>query len=188
MGSCCAENRLTIDLAEFKFALKPFACKGVKLVQVIVAFEGGFLSIESGDVVSVMRASGTWHGRALFKPSVLQALAKVPPVINPIPLAYADDHLLLAGMTIPCEWQSTATAFVSDLLNPSMPELLALARTMPRAEIRGTELGKQVAGALAATERRIKNAAKQLVELGVPESDIRELVERQVLKHLAVEG
>lgn len=182
------ENRLTLEPAEFKAALKPFARKGVKLSQVILAFEGGFLSIESGDVVCVMRASGTWQGRALFKPSVLQALAKVPPVINPIPLAYADGHLLLAGMTIPCEWQSTSKALVSDLMNPSLPELLALARTMPRAEIRGTELGKQVATAVSASERRIKAAAKQLQELDVAESDIRELVERQVLKRLTSEN
>lgn len=180
------ESRLTIDPAEFKAALKPFARKGVKLGQVMIVFEGGFLSIESGEVVCVMRASGTWHGRATFKPSVLQALAKVPPVVNPIPLAYADGHLLLAGMTIPCEWQSTAKALVSDLLNLSAPELLALARTMPRAEIRGTDLGKRVAAAQVATERHIKSAAKQLVDLGVTETEIRELVERQVLKHLDV--
>lgn len=179
------ESRLTIEPAEFKAALKPFARKGVKLGQVVVAFEGGFLSVESGDIVCVMRASGSWYGRALFKPSVLQALAKVPPVTNPIPLAYADGHLLLAGLTIPCEWQSTAKALVSDLLNPSLPELLALARTMPRAEIRATELGKQVAGALAASERRIKNAAKQLQEFGVTEAEIRELVEAKVVRCMA---
>src|SRR5574343_581610 len=156
------ESRLTIDPSEFKSALKPFARKGVKLGQVLVAYEGGFLSIESGDVLCVMRASGAWHGRATFKPSVLQTLEKVSPVVNPIPLAYADGHLLLAGMTIPCDWQSTAKALVSDLLNPSLPELLALARTMPRAEIRPTELGKQVVGASSAAERRIKAAAKRL--------------------------
>lgn len=180
------ENRLTIDSAEFKTAVKPFARKGIKLGQVTVAFEGGFLSIESGDVVCVMRASGTWHGRASFKPSVLQALAKVPPVMNPIPMAYADGHILLGSMTIPCMWQSTAKALVSDLLNPPMPELLALARTMPRAEIHGTELGKQVVGALASAEKRIKTAARQLQELGVAEAEIRELVERQILKRLSI--
>jgi hypothetical protein len=174
------ENRLTIDPAEFKAALKPFARKGVKLGQVMVAFEGGFLSIESGDVVCVMHASGAWHGRATFKPSVLQALAKVPPVVKPIPLAYADSHLLLAGMTIPCEWQSTAKALVNDLLNPSLPELLAMARTIPRAEIRGTDLGKRIASSISAAERRIKAAAKQLQALGVTEAEIRLLVESKV--------
>lgn len=182
------ENRLTIDPAEFKAALKPFARKGVKMGLVMVAFEGGFLSIESGDVVCVMRAHGAWHGRATFKPSVLQALAKVPPVVKPIPLAYADGHLLLAGMTIPCEWQSTAKALVNDLLNPSLPELLALARTIPRAEIQGSELGKKISSAANAAEKRIKSAAKQLQELGITEADIRQLVERQVLAHLTAAG
>lgn len=53
------ENRLTIDLAEFKGALKPFARKGIKLGPVLLAFEGGFLSIESDDAACVMRASGS---------------------------------------------------------------------------------------------------------------------------------
>lgn len=181
------ENRLTIALAEFKSAIKLFARKNIKLGPVLLAYEGGFLSMESGEVVAVMRATGSWNGRAFFNPAVLQALAKVPPAINPVPLAYADEHLLLASMTIPCRWESVSKALVADLANPSMLKLLALARTIPRAEIRGTELGKRISSAIQAAERRIKSAAKQLQELGVTEADIHELIERQILTCLATE-
>ncbi|MBK6357468.1 MAG: hypothetical protein IPF44_12575 [Betaproteobacteria bacterium] len=68
------ENRLTIDPAEFKAALKPFVRKGVKLGRVMVAFDGGFLSIESGDVPRVMRTLGTRQGWGMFKLGVLRAL------------------------------------------------------------------------------------------------------------------
>ena len=175
------ENRLTIALAEFKSAMKLFARKNIKLGPVLLAYEGGFLSVESGEVVAVMRATGSWNGRAFFNPAVLQALAKVPPSINPVPLAYADEHLLLASMTIPCRWEVASKALVAELLNPSMLQLLAMARTIPRAEIRGTELGKHISAAARTAERRITSVAKQLDELGLSEDDIRQLVETRVV-------
>jgi hypothetical protein len=41
------ENRLTIDPAEFKAALRLFARKGFKLGQVMLAFEGGFPEMQA---------------------------------------------------------------------------------------------------------------------------------------------
>lgn len=70
------ENRLTVNPAEFKTALKPFARKGIKLGQVVVAFEGGFLSVGSCDLVCLMRASGT----AVPDVPALQILANSTPV------------------------------------------------------------------------------------------------------------
>lgn len=177
------ENRLTIALAEFKSAMKPFVRKNIRLGPVLMAYEGGFLSIESGDVVVVMRADGAWNGRASFQPGVLQALGMIPPTINPVSLAYADGHLLLAGLTIPCRWELASKALVADLLNPSMLHLLALARSIPRAEMWGTDQGRQIASALQATERRIKSAAKQLDPFGISETEIRQLVEQRLQEY-----
>lgn len=43
------KNFLEVDAAEFKFATKIFCGKRCKLGPVLLAYEGGFLSIESGD-------------------------------------------------------------------------------------------------------------------------------------------
>lgn len=55
------ENRLTIAQTEFKSAMNLFARKNVKLGPVLLAYEGGFLSVESGEVVAVIRAAGSWY-------------------------------------------------------------------------------------------------------------------------------
>lgn len=176
------KNCLQLSLAEFKSATKPFCRRGLRLGPVLLAYEGGFLSVESGGVTAVMRATGKWHGRATFSPTVLQALAMVPPAMDPIPIAYADGHLLFGTMTVACQWQSASKALIRDLMNPGLVDLLALERTVPRAEMRGTELGKQIRGALGKAERRIKNAAGQLADLEVTEDEIRALVEARVAK------
>ena len=51
---------------------------------------------------------------------------------------------------------------------------------MPRAEYKGSELGKRVRSAKSMMERRIKKAAEQLADLGVKEDDIRKLVDTRI--------
>ncbi|MBI5922037.1 MAG: hypothetical protein HY847_10390 [Betaproteobacteria bacterium] len=149
-----------------------------------MAFENGFLSFESGSVTAVMRAEGEWQGRAMFSPEVLRALALVPPSIDPIPIAYADGHILIGSMTIPCDWWLPRHELAQEIENPGLVDLLAMGRTMPRAEIRGTELGKRIRSANEKAERRIKNAAAQLVDLDIGEAEIRALVEARIASRL----
>lgn len=180
-----ARNALQVSLKEFKLATKPFTRKRLQLGPVLLAYEGRFLSIESGEVTVVMHAEGEWHGRAMFSPQVLRALAMVPPACDPIPISYADGHLLIGSMTITCEWRIVGQAFLQDLENPSIIDLLALESTLPRAEIKGTELGKRVQSARQKAERRIKNAAAQLADLEIEEAEIRRLVSARVARRLA---
>lgn len=163
MEQSLARNFMQVPLKEFRAATKVFTRKRLKMGPVLLAFEGGFLSIESGEAAAVMHAAGEWHGRATFSPEILRALATVPPLQDPIPIAYADGHLLIGNMTIICQWNTVSQAFVHDLPNPSLVDLLALERTIPRAEIRGTGLGKKIRSARAKAERRIRNAAAQMI-------------------------
>jgi hypothetical protein len=179
-----AHNFLSVPLAEFRNAAKVFARRGTHLGQALLAFEGGFLSIEAGEATAVMRAEGEWHGRASFSPEMLRALAKVPPAQDPIPISYADGHLLIGSMTIPCFWQRTSRDFLFNLENPGLLDLLALGRTLPRADIKGSELGKQVRNAQARAARRIRSAATLLAAFDVPESAVRSLVEARIASRL----
>ena len=76
-----------MSLTEFKTTTKIFTRRGVKLGKALLAYEGRFLSIESGDCTAVMHATGNWQGRATFSPTILQALVSVPPALDPIPIA-----------------------------------------------------------------------------------------------------
>lgn len=99
-----AHNLLYVTRYDFRQATKVFARKRLALGPVLMAFENGFLSFESGGVAGVMHAEGDWQGRATFSPEILRALATVPPDADPIPIAYADGHILIGGMTILCQW------------------------------------------------------------------------------------
>jgi hypothetical protein len=181
------ENRLQISLGEFKLALKPFAAKRLKLTEVLVAFEGGFLSFESGDVKAVMRATGNWSGRACFSPEILRAIATVPPSENPIIVSYAQNHLLLGGLTIKCKWHEgrkddDAWVDIRAALEPSIIDVLAMERSAPRVKAAG--IAKKVRSANEKMERRIKTASSQLVDLGISESEIRALVEQKIVERI----
>jgi len=175
-----AHNLLYVTLYEFKQATKVFARKRLALGPVLMAFENGFLSFESGAVMAVMRATGDWEGRAVFSPEIPRALATGPPEVDPIPMAYADGHILIGGMTIRCQWSLPRQELAHEIENPGLVDLLALGRTLTRAEIRGSELGKRIRSASEKTERRIRNAAAQLIELEISEQQIRALVEARI--------
>lgn len=178
------KNLLQVRLAEFKLATKPFRALRRKLGPVLMAFEGGFLSFESGDATAVMRAKGEWSGRATFSPEVLRAISLVPPPYDPLTISYADGRLLIGNMTIICQWNSVSQALIHDLQSPSVIDLLALERTLPRAEIAGTGLGKSIRLAKEKAERRIIKAVSYLEDLEVTEAEIRDLVNTKICQRL----
>lgn len=179
-----ATNFLQLSLAEFKHATKVFTPKRLKLGPALLAFENGYLSIESGEVTAVMRAEGQWHGRATFSPQALRAIATVPPNQDPLTISYADGHVLIATMTIACEWHPVAEALIRSLENPSLFDLLVIERTLPRSEIKSTELGRCVTDAAKDAEKKIRKAASQLAELHVTEAELLALVDSKIKARL----
>lgn len=177
-------NLLQVSLAEFKRATKVFQKKRLRLGPVLLAYENGFLSIESGEATAVMNATGEWHGRAMFSPEVLRAIAMVPPAQDPVQISYHDGHLRVGSMNIICQWNTVSQAFIHDIVSPSIIDLLALSKTVPRSEIGGTGLGKKIRSAHEKAERRIMNAAKQLEDLEITEAEIRSLVDARVADRL----
>lgn len=173
-------NALQVPRKEFIRATKVFQRKRPKLGPVLLAYENEFLSIESGEATVVMNATGEWHGRAMFSPEILRALAMFPPLQDPVKISYDDGHLFVGSMKIICQWNTVSQAFIEDLANPGLIDLLALKETVPRSEIGGTSLGRQIRSAHEKAERRIMNAAKQLQDLEITEAEIRALVDARI--------
>lgn len=178
----CSSNYLRVELHEFKDAMRVFVRSRTKLGPVLMAYEAGFLSFESGEVTAVMHAEGVWNGRAKFKPSIIQVLAIVPPEWDPVPISYADGRLLIGSMTVPCTWDLVSNEFIKNLQNPGLVDLLAMGRTIPRADLKVTELGHKIDRAAAQAEKLVKAAAKHLQRLEIEERDIYELVEARIAK------
>lgn len=176
-------NLLQVTITEFRQAIKPFSARRRVLTEVLLAFEDGFLSIESGELKVVMRAVGTWQGRAHFSPEILRALATVPPSQNPITLSYAQDHLLIGGMTIPCRWSASLDDSIDEAINPGILDFLAMELTAARSCVKATGLGAKIRAAKQKAERRIKKAAREL-DLGISEREIRMWVEAKVRERI----
>jgi hypothetical protein len=178
------KNYIKVDAAEFKSATKIFSRKRLKLGRVLLAYDAGFLTIESGEVTAVMRAKGEWHGRATFSPQIMRALAIVPPAQSPVVITYSKDHLLIGGMKIICEWHRVSQAFIHKLENPGILDLLAMERSLPRIDIRETPIGIKIQKAMQLSEQRIMRAAIQLEDLEVTEADLRDIVEIRIKQRL----
>lgn len=174
------KNFLQLPLADFKDALKTFKGKFRDLGDVLLAYESGFLSIESGGVKAVMHAQGEWGGRAYFSSTVLKALVSYPPSNDPVVISYADGRLLVGGLTIKCEWSSSKKLDHPHPNDSDIIGLLALEHTAPRAQVNGPDLGKKIRNAKLKAERRIKKAAEYLQELGVSEYELRSIVGRKI--------
>ena len=173
------KNRLEVARQDFVQAFKPLR-KTSRDSGALLAFEGGFLSIESDDRAAVMRASGEWQGRAYFNGSILRALAEIPPTDDPIVFERVDRGLRIANILIGCEWENVSAQFIRDVTKPDYLDLLALNHTLPRAEILGTSLARRVRTAESTLARRIAKAAKILDVAEISEGDLWALVERTV--------
>lgn len=183
-GQSLATNFLQLSLVGFKRATKVFTPKRLKLGPALLAFENGFLSIESGEVTTVMRATGEWDGRATISAQTLRAIATVPPSQDPLTISYADGHLLIASLTIACEWHPVSERLIHDLENPSLFDLLLMERILPRSELKNTELGRRVTAAAKDSEKRIRKAASQLADLHVTEAELLALVDSKIKARL----
>ena len=182
------KNFLTVDQYEFKDSLKIFMKGWAPKGNVLLCFEGGYLSIEAGDRTAVMRAEGEWHGRATFRPRILQALAHVPPTMNPIPISYAENHLLIGGMSVRCEWVLQGQSMIHDFEDPSLLDLVVLDRYIPRSELGATERGRKIKSAVRILANRIALASKALKDFGVSEDELRELTNRKIGERITALG
>jgi hypothetical protein len=173
------KNRLEVRRSDFVSACKPFSKVDLR-ADAMLAFEGGFLSIEANEQAVVVRADGQWQGRARFSANILRAIAKVPPAGDPVVIEFADNRLRVGTLVIGCRWETVSARFIQELKNPDYLDLMAMDRTLPRSEIRSKRLDRQIRNAKATLAGRIAKAAKLLVMADVKEDDLWQLVERNI--------
>jgi hypothetical protein len=108
--------------------------------------------------------------------------------MNPIPISYADNHLLIGGMSIRCDWVLQGQSMIRKLENPSLLDLVVLERYTPRAELKATERGKKITAAIWLLANRVTRASKELEDFGVSEDELRELVNRKISERIVALG
>lgn len=184
MNTDLEHNILHVALADFRAGIGVFRSRAPLPGQALLAYENGFLSIEAGERTAVMHAKGVWHGRAFFSTSILQALAQLPPDTGPVAVVQRRGRLQLGGLSVACQWVLPAQAFIQKLENPDALDLLAMEQALPRAELRGTELGKQVRAAQRLADRNIAKAAELLMPFGIDAHALQQLLANRIAERL----
>jgi hypothetical protein len=190
------KNELRVPLPEFKRAMGRFkeyrriepTRKGRSrqdyVPHALVAFSGGFLSFEAGDLVAAVRADGEWHGRASFSARFLGVLGAVPPAEDPVCIRYADGKLHICTLVIGCDWDQDGARLVERAENPGPLDLLAMDRTVSRSEIHGTDLGKRITAAKRRVSGAITRASKLLADLEITSDELWTMVEDRIQARL----
>ncbi len=150
-------------------------------LEVLIAFNDGFLSfeVEDGEVVAV-RAEGTWHGHAWIPAYYLAAFHASAPTEDPIEIRYQDGKVRISTLSIGCRWETVSAPLIRRAESPDTLELLALERTVTRAEVLGTPIGKKMTQAKRLASGAITRAAQTLAPFGITRDEIAAIVERQI--------
>ena len=194
------KNELRVPLPEFKRAMGRFkeyrriepTRKGRRrqdyIPNALLAFSDGFLSFEAGDLVAAVRADGEWHGRAWFSARFLGVLGAVPPAEDPVCVRYVDGKLHISTLIIGCDWDQDGARLVERAENPGPLDLLAMDRTVSRAEVHGTDLGKRITAAKRRVGGAITRASKLLADLEITKDELWEMVEARIQTRLQEES
>ena len=175
-------NELKVVLAEFKRAMKLFKSydRGKRAPEALIAHSNGMLSFEALGEAAVVRAEGEWHGRAEVSARILALLARVPPSENPLVIRYRDGKLQIGTVVVGCRWTDEGAEIVERLENPGLIDLLALDRTISRAEVHGTKVGKQISQAKHIAGSSVTRAGKLLEKLEITVEDLWMMVEQRI--------
>lgn len=190
------KNELHVPLPEFKRAMGRFKeyrrieptrrgrRRQATVPRALLAFNGGFLSFEAGDLVAAVHADGEWHGRAWFSAQFLGALGAVPPTENPVRVRYTDGKLQISALVLSCDWEQDGAQLVHQVVDPSPLDLLAMDRTLSRAEIHGTELGKRIVATKRKVGGAVTRASKLLADVDITKDELWEMIEARIRTRL----
>ena len=175
-------NELRVTLPDFKRAMRFFRnIENTRPAQLaLISCDSGFMAVEVEGQAIVIHADGEWNGRAIIGARYLVALHRSPPIENPIVIRYADDRLRISTLSIPCDWSKVSDAFIQRTENPTMLDLLAFDRAMPRAEIYATGIAGRIIFAKKEAPKLTKKAARILAPLGISEGELAALVESHI--------
>lgn len=144
--------------------------------EALLIYDVGRLLIRVGGAEFAVPATGEWRGEARVSASLLRALAKVPPVQDPIIVQVNAGRLRIAGTSMTCHWQKPNTATVEVPLDLDLRGRLRLAFEHSDEQLQQAGVAPLVADARGEMEKCIADAAKALAPLGISPVDVRTLV------------
>ena len=177
------DNRLSVDRQHVLQGLKlvrKVVRRGHRADRAVVSFDGGWLTIEAGDVTFVAQAIGAWPGNAVVSATLVHALAAAPPAEDPIILTCDGEHLRFGALKVACKWEPVSSVVLARPRQAEWVEAIALKYTLPRARIIAEGRGDEVKAAERKLTALVRRVAKSLAPMGVSVADVEALVERRL--------
>jgi hypothetical protein len=148
--------------------------------QVVLSYADGYLTLAVGGGEIQLPATGRWPGEARASGAWMSALARVPPVADPVIFQVKGGRLHVATLSMECQWQRKESASLELPLNATWIDTLRLALQNDETTLERSGLAGRVANARQAASACIDNAMKHLAALGVERSELEALVIRAV--------
>ena len=149
----------------------------VPSVMAVLTFDGRDLCIRLAGLEVRASADGFWPGQAQLQPGLLASLGAGLPAGDPVELAGAENLIRVGTFSMPCRWDTSADSRIEVPLDAALLTVLRIARRHSPDEIARSGLTKLAGKAEQEMIRRYSTAVDALTALGVPEAEIRKLVE-----------
>ncbi|MFH1069495.1 MAG: hypothetical protein V1794_07715 [Candidatus Glassbacteria bacterium] len=170
--------KLSVDPKKLKDALKKIKLsdRRFSVGEAAFSFNDGWLELQAQGVSVQITASGTWPGRVRVSLYNLRPMLSHPPKENPLLIRFQDDLLFFGSYSVSAQWEDISPQPELIPMGLSWVELLKLRFEYPEAALISSGMAPKIAMAEKKFEIRISKAAALLVETGVKEQDLMELV------------
>ena len=84
-----------------------------RVSRVVLGFDGSNLTVDAGPIVFTAQATGAWPGSAVVSGSVVYALAAVPPVDDPVIVAFDGEDVTFGPVKVRCVWEPVSRTLLA---------------------------------------------------------------------------
>lgn len=156
----------------------------------ILGFDGRFFSIEALERVMVSNATGVWPGLAYISAASIVALARIPPIGDPVKVICNGGRVQIGTLSTGCTWTPVSRTLARLPAAPDWIQALSLKYRATRAEIINEDMQVEIQEAERKLALLIAQIAKRMAPLGVTETetDLRKLAEARLAERFGNKG
>lgn len=173
---------LSVERMELKGALKTlkFSDRTFSIGEVALSFKDGWLELQTQGISVQIAASGIWPGRARISLRSLRPILLNPPKDNPLIISFHEGHVLFGSYSVPSHWEDISPPAALVAMDISWIEVLKLRFKHSEAALISGGMGPKIAEAENKLKTKVAMARDYLIETGVTEQDLVDLVYRKL--------
>lgn len=183
MGDVATMARVEIGRAIFAEEVERLARGGRRKVgEAILSYGDEGLVITAGGGETRLPATGRWPGEARASFAWLQAMAQMPPDMDPLVLEVRDGRLRMGNNSVLCKWQRNNSAVLELPVNAGWLDLLRAGIQHDDDALAKSGVLKEVREARQHAEERLRRAYPLFCDFGVTIEDLERVVREALMR------